>query len=55
MNSSMVMLKSDNEYIMLESLTNFITFPNDTVIYPGHGESSTVGYEKKNNPFLRGI
>ena len=45
----------DNEYIMLESLTNFITFPNDTIIYPGHGESSTVGYEKKNNPFLRGI
>ena len=45
----------DNEYIMLESLTNFITFPNDTVIYPGHGESSTVEHEKKHNPYLRGI
>jgi glyoxylase-like metal-dependent hydrolase (beta-lactamase superfamily II) len=24
----------------------------DTVIYPGHGASSTIGQEKKNNPFL---
>ena len=26
--------------------------PEDTVIYPGHGASSTIGQEKKNNPFL---
>ena len=26
--------------------------PADTVIYPGHGASSTIGQEKKNNPFL---
>ncbi len=25
---------------------------DDTVIYPGHGPSSTIGEEKKNNPFL---
>lgn len=26
--------------------------PDDVVIYPGHGDSSTIGYEKQNNPFL---
>lgn len=28
------------------------TLPDETVIYPGHGPRSTIGYEKKNNPFL---
>lgn len=26
---------------------------DDTKIFPGHGESSTIGYEKRMNPFLR--
>ena len=29
-----------------------LTLPDDVVIYPGHGESSTIGYEKQNNSFL---
>ena len=29
-----------------------LTLPDDIVIYPGHGDSSTIGYEKQNNPFL---
>ncbi len=30
-----------------------MVFPNDTIIYPGHGPSSTIGQERKANPFLR--
>lgn len=32
--------------------TKLLTLPDDVVIYPGHGESSTIGYEKQYNPFL---
>jgi len=27
--------------------------PNDTVVYPGHGPETTIGYEKMFNPFLQ--
>jgi len=26
--------------------------PDETVVYPGHGEPTTIGWEKKHNPFL---
>ena len=29
-----------------------LVFPDETVIYPGHGLSSTIGRERKRNPFL---
>ena len=26
--------------------------PDETVVYPGHGGSTTIGWEKENNPFI---
>jgi hydroxyacylglutathione hydrolase len=41
-----------------ETLMNSITqklfvLPDEVVVYPGHGEPTTIGFEKKNNPFLK--
>jgi glyoxylase-like metal-dependent hydrolase (beta-lactamase superfamily II) len=30
-----------------------LVLPEETLVYPGHGGSSTIGDEKKNNPFLK--
>jgi glyoxylase-like metal-dependent hydrolase (beta-lactamase superfamily II) len=27
-------------------------FPDETVVYPGHGEPTTIGVEKRTNPFV---
>ncbi|HCQ29165.1 MAG TPA: hypothetical protein DIU39_02690, partial [Flavobacteriales bacterium] len=29
-----------------------LTLPDDYEVFPGHGPSTTIGFEKKNNPFL---
>ncbi len=42
--SATILMKSIKEKLLL--------LPDDTVIYPGHGRSSTIGHEKKYNPFL---
>jgi glyoxylase-like metal-dependent hydrolase (beta-lactamase superfamily II) len=26
--------------------------PDDTTVYPGHGPATTIGHERKSNPFL---
>lgn len=38
---------------LITSITdNLLTLPDETVIFPGHGPSSTIGEEKRSNPFL---
>jgi glyoxylase-like metal-dependent hydrolase (beta-lactamase superfamily II) len=39
----------------LESIrTKLMTLPDDYKVYPGHGPASTIGTERKGNPFLNG-
>ncbi len=45
----------ENENKMFKSLKEFIKLRDEIKIYPGHGQSTSVGYEKKYNYFLRGI
>ncbi len=38
---------------LIDSIQNkLFILPDETKIYPGHGEDSTIGYEKDHNPFL---
>ncbi|HKM92038.1 MAG TPA: MBL fold metallo-hydrolase [Prolixibacteraceae bacterium] len=30
-----------------------LTLPDDVKVYPGHGPSTTIGFERANNPFLK--
>lgn len=40
---------------LVNSIQNKLyTLPGETVVYPGHGVSTTIAYEKENNPFVRG-
>ena len=32
--------------------TKILTLPDDVTVYPGHGPSTTVGYERQYNPYL---
>lgn len=42
-----------NATVLEESIRNKLFVLNDDVIvYPGHGSYTTIGYEKKNNPFV---
>jgi glyoxylase-like metal-dependent hydrolase (beta-lactamase superfamily II) len=37
---------------MLASLKRIGELDGDYTLYPGHGEPTTIGYEKKANPFV---
>jgi hydroxyacylglutathione hydrolase len=42
------------EGIMRSLKGKLLELPDDTVVYPGHGESTTIGKERAMNPFLVG-
>jgi len=38
---------------LIHSITDkLLPLPDSTVVYSGHGPATTIGFEKKNNPFL---
>lgn len=46
-------LPTGNYDRLKDSITRVLfTLPSETIVYPGHGPSTTIGYEKSNNPFL---
>lgn len=42
-----------SDYEMHASLKKLLTLPEHYVVYPGHGPTSTIGDEKRFNPFLQ--
>jgi hydroxyacylglutathione hydrolase len=36
-------------------VTKLLVLDDDTVVLPGHGESTTIGAERRTNPFLEGL
>ncbi len=43
----------DHDTLINAIRTVMFALPDDTIIYPGHGSETTIGYEKENNPFLQ--
>ena len=45
-------LPNGNYHQLISSIrTRLFVLPNDTIVLPGHGESTTIGDEKKDNPY----
>lgn len=48
-------LPGGNHQLLLTNIREKLyTLPEETIIYPGHGSETAIGYEKRNNPFVRG-
>jgi len=49
-------LPGGNYETLLESIREkLFVLPDDVIVYPGHGVPTTIGHEKKYNPFLNMI
>ena len=44
---------ADHDTLLRSLREQFLTLPDDTVVYPGHGPATTIGAERRSNPFLR--
>ena len=46
-------LPGGNMATLLKSIREaFFVLPDDTLVYPGHGPHTTIGHERRHNPFL---
>lgn len=45
-------LPTGNEIEMFKSIDKIKQYKDDIILYPGHGEKTTLNYEKKNNYFF---
>lgn len=42
----------DHQTLLNSIATKLFVLPDEVRVWPGHGQSTTIGYEKKHNPFL---
>ena len=45
-------LLESNEEEMIKSIQKIKAYEDDIIVYPGHGKVTTLGREKKNNPYF---
>ncbi|MBO4899481.1 MAG: MBL fold metallo-hydrolase [Lachnospiraceae bacterium] len=46
-------LPTGSESTLIRSISDkLMSLPDETKVYPGHGSSTTIGYERDNNPFI---
>lgn len=46
-------LPGGSNKLLIEGIRKkLLTLPDETIVYPGHGDSTTIGEEKESNPFL---
>ncbi len=46
-------LATGNEAELIKSIkTKLFVLPDDVLVLPGHGDNTTIGYEKINNPYI---
>jgi hydroxyacylglutathione hydrolase len=43
---------SDHDAMMHSLRQKVMSLPDDTIVYPGHGPATTIGEERKSNPWL---
>lgn len=43
----------NHEQLINNIKTKIYTLPDDVTVYSGHGATTTIGYEKRNNPFVQ--
>jgi glyoxylase-like metal-dependent hydrolase (beta-lactamase superfamily II) len=49
-------LPGGNHQTLLKNIREkLFVLPDETVVYSGHGEETTIGEEKRHNPFLNGL
>jgi glyoxylase-like metal-dependent hydrolase (beta-lactamase superfamily II) len=45
--------RGDSNLLISSIRTKLFVLPDQTVVLPGHGPKTTIGWERRNNPFLR--
>ena len=49
------LLGGSGRQLLASIVTKLLVLDDDTVVLPGHGERSTIGVERRTNPFLEGL